>query len=338
MGHTDSEPLKKTSGVFQPLYGFTLDQRKGKNILIVAIITNAICVIATLILALSRNVDLRTALWAEGMTNSNPIMLIFIFQVVTGIVLIMWHSITTKGVKRALIAFFAVFLIAWFNEFLGTNFGLIFGSYHYTARNMFHILGVPAIVAPAWEVILYPSFYLSLYLLPSELIKRNDAIWSKILTSVIIAAVGAFIVTATDMLSDPWWVSFGGWVWHTNGAYMPAIDGGVPLSNYAGWFFTAFEIQLAYHFILDSTPEKRHFRSKFLDIYFPIIMYAGDFLFILELVFFFQQQFEVVLISLMSFGGIILLALVKLYLQKRGSQPNPIGLTISQEVIDSISK
>jgi len=75
----------------------------------------------------------------------------------------------------------------------------------------FHILGVPAIVAQAWEIILYPAFYLSLYLMPSELMGKSTSIKSKILTTVLIAAVGAFIGTCNDLLRDPIWVEYGGW-------------------------------------------------------------------------------------------------------------------------------
>ena len=317
--------------------GFTEKPEAGKNIFYTALVVCVVVTIAPWLVRIIGGAEYCKEVWASKMSPVSPIMLINDIEVLGGMALVMWHSITVKGVKRALISFCCVFFVAWFNEFLGTNYGLVFGPYHYTDAIPFHILGVPAIVAPAWEIILYPAFYLSLYLMPSELMEKSRSWWPKIISTLLIAAVGAFITTCNDMLRDPIWVEYGGWVWHTNGPYAAYIDGGEPITNYTGWLWVAFEIQLVYHLVIKSTPAERHIRSKYLDIYVPLTMYAAGFTYGMAIELIFQQHMDIALIGAMTFGGILLLSGTKLYLEKQGARPNAIGESIAEKTLKTTS-
>jgi hypothetical protein len=50
-----------------------------------------------------------------------------------------------------------------------------------------------------------------------------------------------------------------------------------------------------------------------------------------------QQRDDVILFGLFGPGGIIMILLVKLYLEKQGFQPHPIGHAISKEALSKNS-
>jgi len=327
----ESTVLENTTEQFTPCRGFTVKPEAGRKIFVVALVCFLVVTILPWCIRFIGGADYCARIWDAKMSPASPIALINDIEVLGGMALVMWHSITVKGTKRALIAFFSVFFIAWFNEFLGTNYGLVFGPYHYTAAIPYHILGVPAIVAPAWEIILYPAFYLSLYLMPSEVTDKVKSVGQKILTTLMISAVGAFIVTCNDMLRDPLWVQYGGWVWHTTGPYVSYLDTGEPISNFTGWLLVAFEIQITYHLILNSTPVERHIRSKYLDIYTPLLIYASGLTFGMAIELIFQRHADVALIGIMTIGMVVLMVITKLYLEKQMSRPNPIGIMLSEK-------
>ena len=49
------------------------------------------------------------------------------------------------------------------------------------------------------------------------------------------AAIGAIVMTAWDLVMDPMMVAGDHWVWEEPGAYF-----GIPIQNYLGWFVTTF--------------------------------------------------------------------------------------------------
>ena len=134
---------------------------------------------------------------------------------------------------------------------------------------------------------------------------------------------------------DPIWVSHGLWVFHINGVYSPA-GGGEPISNFVGWFITGFVIMTIYQLVVFTTPKERHVRSRYLDIYFPLTMYAFTFLYALGTYLFFVKYYDVAMIGVFSMGGILLMACVKLYLEKQGSQTNPMAQRIVEDAKASL--
>ena len=174
--------------------------------------------------------------------------------VISLFVFVCWHSIQTKGLKRSLLIFSLSFLIAFSAEALGVNFGLIFGSYHYTPALGISLFGVPLLAALAWEPILYAAFSITDILAPS-LIKPNSTLLQRLPGCIWMAVIGALATTAWDMMIDPIAVSEGWWVWHQGGDYMPYVANGVPIQNFLGWLGVAFLINLVYR-LLSGTPKK----------------------------------------------------------------------------------
>jgi len=60
-------------------------------------------------------------------------------------------------------------------------------------------------------------------------------------------------------------------------------------------------------------------------------LYTAYFLINLTIELIFQQRGDVIMFALFGHGGECLILLVKLYLQKQGAQPHPVGQVISHE-------
>jgi len=321
-----------------PRYGYTEVAKAGRSIFIAAIIIGVLVGASPWLIRLIMGAEFCDKEWAAGVSSNSPVMLLYTLQVVGGMAIVWWHSVTVKGWNRAIASFAGVMSIAYFAEVAGVHWGWVFGPYHYTAAIPLHIFGVPLIVAPSWEILLYPSFYLALYLLPTEFMGKARSRTQTLINCALIAAVGAVILTLTDLLTDPFWVGYGAWIWHVNGPYVSYLNGGEPISNFVGWFITGFVIMLVYQLVLFTTPQKRHVRSRYLDIYIPLAMYAWQFVFDMGIVIFFPKFYDVAMIGAFGMGGILLMVCTKLYFEMQGAQSNPVGESISGEVLTNMSK
>ena len=109
-------------------------------------------------------------------------------------------------------------------ENVGVLTGVPFGHYHFT-----HLLGpmlwnVPILLGMAYVGMGYVSWTLARLIVGERLVGLPLA--------------AAFIMVAWDLSMDPTWSSLvHGWVWERGGTYF-----GVPVSNFLGWYATAFVI------------------------------------------------------------------------------------------------
>ena len=235
--------------------------------------------------------------------------------VISLFVFVCWHSIQTKGLKRSLLIFSLSFLIAFSAEALGVNFGLIFGSYHYTPALGISLFGVPLLAALAWEPILYAAFSITDILAPS-LIKPNSTLLQRLPGCIWMAVIGALATTAWDMMIDPIAVSEGWWVWHQGGDYMPYVANGVPIQNFLGWLGVAFLINLIYR-LLAGTPKKSN-GSIYLSVYGPLTLYISLFLTSAGVTISILRHPEIALVGLLAMGPFIAIALTNINLLQRG--------------------
>jgi uncharacterized membrane protein len=159
------------------------------------------------------------------------------------------HSTLTLGSQHSVAFVVISFSICLLSELLGTSRGWIFGPYYYT-----DLLGpkfqglVPVVIPLAWFMMMYSSYALANALVcgcggaPGTAGRQADngarASWLRLLWLVFLSAM---IMTSWDLVNDPINVAGGNWVWMEKGAYF-----GIPLSNYAGWFFTTFVVYLLY--------------------------------------------------------------------------------------------
>jgi putative membrane protein len=152
----------------------------------------------------------------------------------TGFSFCLLHAGDRLGWKNALLLLVFVFGVSLLFESVGVATGLVYGPYHYTAKLGPQFLGlVPYLIAVTWFMMMYPSFVMAEWLIPT--------LWKGAKRLLSLAAVGALIMTAWDVVMDPIMVSADYWVWEVKGAYF-----GVPLQNYWGWWLTVFTTFVLY--------------------------------------------------------------------------------------------
>lgn len=261
---------------------------------------------AAVLLVLYTVIDTDALLRTEHGNNLLRIgALLFVLQL---LVFIGWCSILINGWATSIAAFILTFLIAFTAEALGVNTGIIFGNYYYPDILGPQVFGVPILVALAWEPILFASFYMTDILVPVN--ERNNGFWKRMLLWLGLAVIGAVATTAWDMMMDPFAVSKGWWVWRDGGPYTPYIESGVPVSNFVGWFITAFVCQLVCRFIKIRGPRTRH--SRYLTLYGPVGLYFLLFLMLFSVSVIILKRPEVAMIGAMCMGPFLVVGLLRI--------------------------
>ncbi|MGD0611067.1 MAG: carotenoid biosynthesis protein [Anaerolineales bacterium] len=138
------------------------------------------------------------------------------------------HARQREGWSRALRLLGSVFVVSLLFESAGVATGWIYGPYHYTHQLGPLFLGlVPYLIPLAWFMTSYPAFVIADRLLPAE--------WNRLGRLLAVAAISGLVMTAWDLVMDPFMVAAGYWVWETRGPYF-----GIPLQNFWGWWLTVF--------------------------------------------------------------------------------------------------
>lgn len=128
--------------------------------------------------------------------------------------------------KNKAFAFFTIstLMIGYWIEVLGINTGLVFGKYQYITTLGFEVFNVPLMIGVNWLIVAYCSGHILNKLAVPKILK---------------VALAAVLMTAFDYLVEPIAIRLDMWNWFGE---VP------PLSNYLGWFFTSFVIQLIYFY------------------------------------------------------------------------------------------
>ncbi|UZO81904.1 carotenoid biosynthesis protein [Aquimarina sp. ERC-38] len=133
--------------------------------------------------------------------------------------LIIWN---TPYPMNLVIVMFIPFIIGILVEYLGVNFGLIFGEYEYGENLGFKIAGVPLMIGVNWVILTYCS---------ASIARRvTSRAW-------IVAGIASLLMVLLDLIIE---------------IAAPAMDywefegGQVPLQNYIGWFGTSFIAHLLF--------------------------------------------------------------------------------------------
>ena len=155
-------------------------------------------------------------------------------------------------IKLKRVELFCIVLIFWtgiFVEFLGVNYGLLFGEYSYGKNLGPKLFGVPFLIGMNWVILTTISGSISSFL------SKGNKIISIILGSILMLIIDFFIEPVAPML-DFW-------------EFKNSI---VPLSNYTGWLITGFITQSLYQYL---------FREK--ELKFSLNLYLAIFVFFLFL-------------------------------------------------------
>lgn len=153
------------------------------------------------------------------------------------------HAILQLGAFRAVVMLVSTLTITLGAELLGASTGAIFGPYHYTDAWPVKVLGlVPPVLPLAWFMMLYCSVRMAEVLGSgwTGCLERRSVLGAG-LQMIALSTIGALAMVAWDLGLDPVMVQLGFWEWEESGVYF-----GIPLSNYIGWFLTAFVVQTMY--------------------------------------------------------------------------------------------
>ncbi|MTI22525.1 carotenoid biosynthesis protein [Fulvivirga sp. RKSG066] len=124
--------------------------------------------------------------------------------------------------KREILGFFIFFATGWFVEWLGVNYGIMFGEYAYGENLGIKIDGVPVLIAVNWAILILVSGTIAGQLVKSSL--------GKIL-------IGATLMVFLDFFIEVPAPYFDYWSWDA---------GHVPLKNYITWFVVSTGLLYVY--------------------------------------------------------------------------------------------
>ena len=147
-----------------------------------------------------------------------------------------YHLLLTLGVvlynsnlsQSFLINILIIGIGTWLIESVGVNSGKIFGEYSYGDVLGIKVLNAPLLIGVNW-VILVLCF---------------SSIISKISDKLVFSLIGAFLMTALDVLIEPVAIKLLYWLWKGHD---------VPLQNYVAWFIISFAI---FYYFSDSIKGK----------------------------------------------------------------------------------
>jgi bisanhydrobacterioruberin hydratase len=117
---------------------------------------------------------------------------------------------------KTLLALFIPVTLGFVSEFLGVNYGLIFGSYTYGNNLGYKVFGVPLLICTNWAMLTFITADVARYF--------TKNIW-------LSALAGAALMTILDLIIEVSAPRFD--FWEFEGKV-------VPLQNYMGWFIIAF--------------------------------------------------------------------------------------------------
>lgn len=193
---------------------------------------------------------------------------------VTSVVLCIVHAAATKGWRKALAFTVISFVISWFVEFIGCNWGWWFGDYGYTDVLGFSVGNVPLLVVFSWEALIYPSLLLVDDVMGKQ---RLNATKGQTYARIVVASLAtAWVTTAWDLMGDPLAVHLNWWTWDNGGAYMPSMLGGVPFSNMWGWAAAVFIISVLYRWLYPTNPAAPE-KSSRSPLLFAVSLYTAWF-------------------------------------------------------------
>jgi uncharacterized membrane protein len=151
------------------------------------------------------------------------------------------------GLKRTLLFCIAGYCIAWLSELSSIHTGFPYGTYYYiehTRGREIWVLGVPLMDSMSYVFLAYASYSLAL-LVVAPVCRMKWMVYvletKQIKNSFFVALLAAVFFVYLDIIIDP--VALKGDQWFLGQIYGYPNGGiyfGVPLSNFAGWFFTGF--------------------------------------------------------------------------------------------------
>ena len=146
------------------------------------------------------------------------------------VILIIWCAEHIRN--TFLLAFFIPFVIGFITEYLGVNYGLIFGSYSYGDNLGLKLAGVPLMICVNWAVLTIITADIS------SILNKNIFVQS---------LLGGFIMMLLDLMIEVSAPRFDFW------AFENSV---IPIKNYVAWFIIGSIAHYLYRQINTNTNKK----------------------------------------------------------------------------------
>jgi putative membrane protein len=173
-----------------------------------------------------------------------PVLLIVVLQVVPPAVFALLHGSILYGARRMLVFTAFCLGIAASCEILGLSTGFPYGHYFFTGLMGPKIFDLPLLLVAAYLGIGYCSWILAVFI-AGDRGKRH--LRTRVVALPLLASA---IMVAWDLSMDPVWANLDhGWVWLDGGSYF-----GVPISNFLGWYLTAYLFYQGFALYLSANP------------------------------------------------------------------------------------
>ncbi|MEM9000559.1 MAG: carotenoid biosynthesis protein [Bacteroidota bacterium] len=124
--------------------------------------------------------------------------------------------------KTKITLFLSFFIIGMAVEWLGVNYGILFGDYAYGKNLGPKLDGVPLLIGTYWALLTFTTFSIARHVTQNK--------W-------LCTFLGASLMVFLDFLMEKNAPAFNFW----------EFDGEVPLSNYVTWFLISLLLQIMVH-------------------------------------------------------------------------------------------
>lgn len=172
------------------------------------------------------------------------------------------HCAIVRGTRPAVVFFGLAAALAFGAEYLGDNYGLIFGAYHYTGALGPRIGGVPVLIVFVWGTVVYSAFAIVDWL-ANRHDRQQRPLGFRIGYALLVGLAAGLVTAAWDLMADPLSVSGvweevlgtdAWWWWVDGGPYLPDLEvwrggGGIPVENFVGWVMVPATIVAAFSLI-----------------------------------------------------------------------------------------
>jgi uncharacterized membrane protein len=158
-----------------------------------------------------------------------PTLLIVVLHVIPPATFALVHGSILYRFRGMLVFTSLCLGVAGVSEILGLRTGLPFGSYYFTEVMGPKFSGLPILLVLAYLGMAYCSWVMSLLIAGYRKPIRG-------LRAVMVPLLASFVMLAWDLSMEADWSTVDrAWIWRDGGPFF-----GVPLTNFLGWYLTAF--------------------------------------------------------------------------------------------------
>lgn len=159
-----------------------------------------------------------------------PTLLVVLLHVVPPALFALVHGRILYGLRGIAVFTLTCLGTGALTESLSLRTGFPFGHYVFTDVMGPKVMGLPILLVLAYLGIGYAAWIMALLIMKSDMTRLAG---TRLVTVPLLAG---FIMLAWDLSMEADWATVDrAWIWRDGGAWF-----GVPLSNFAGWFLTAW--------------------------------------------------------------------------------------------------